>query len=89
MLRDCAFTQWFNMQINLFSYPSMSTISLEIRENSKKNYGDIPKILIISLLPVSLDYQTWYQTDTKINPFTQWFNMQVISLKYLWLLIKT
>ena len=27
------------MQINLFSYPSMSIKTLEIRENSMKNYG--------------------------------------------------
>ena len=43
--------------------------TLEIRENSKKNYGGIPTKLIISQLPISLDYQTWHQTDTKIQSF--------------------
>ena len=42
---------------------------LEIRDNSKKNYGCIPTKLIISQLLISLDYQTWYQIDTKIQPF--------------------
>ena len=69
MLRHCPFTLWFNMQITLFSYPSMSMKTLEVRENSKKNYGGIPTKLIISQLPISLDYQTWYQTDTKIQSF--------------------
>ena len=57
------------MQINLCSYPSMSIQTLEIRENSKKNYGGIPTKSIITQLPISLDYQTWYQTDTKIQSF--------------------
>ena len=57
------------MQINLFSYPSMSVKTLEIRENSKKNYKGIPTKLIISQLPISLDYQTRYQTETKIISF--------------------
>ena len=57
------------MQINLFSYPSMSVKTLEIRENSKKNYWGIPTKLIISQLPISLDDQTRYQTDTKIQSF--------------------
>ena len=56
------------MQLKVFSYPSMSMKTLEIRENSKKNYGGIPTKLIISQLPISLDYQTWY-TDTKIQSF--------------------
>ena len=57
------------MQINLFSYPSMSMKTLEIRENFKKNYGGTPTKLIISQLPISLDYQTWYQTDIKMQSF--------------------
>ena len=69
MLRHCPFTLWFNMQITLFSYPSMSMKTLEIRENSKENYGGIHTKLIISQLPISLDYQTRYQTDTKIHSF--------------------
>ena len=54
------------MQITLFSYPSMSMKMLEIRENSKKNYVGITTKLIVSQLPISLDYQTGYQTDIKI-----------------------
>ena len=69
MLRHCPFTLLFNMQITLFSYPSMSMKKLEISENSKKNYGGIPTKLIVSQVPISLDYQTWYQTDTKILSF--------------------
>ena len=69
MLRHCPFTHWFDMQITLFSYQSMSVKTLEIRENSMKNYGDIPTKLIISQLPISLDYQTRYQTDIKIQSF--------------------
>ena len=70
MLRHCPFTQRSNMQINLFSYPSMSMITLEIRENSTNNYMGIPTKLIISQLAISLDYQTRYQTDdTKIQSF--------------------
>ena len=40
--------------------------TLEIRESSKKT---IPKKMIISQLPISLDYQTLYQTDAKIQFF--------------------
>ena len=47
----------------------MSMKTLEIRENSKKNYGGIPTKLIISQLPISLDYQIWYQIDNKIQSF--------------------
>ena len=47
----------------------MSVKTLEIRENSKKNYSGIPKKLIISLLPIFLDCQTRYKTDTKIQFF--------------------
>ena len=47
----------------------MSMKTLETRENYKKNYGGIPTKSIISPLPISLDYQTWYQTDTKILSF--------------------
>ena len=57
------------MQINVFSCPSMSMKTLEIREHSKKNYGGIPTKLIISQLTICLDYQTWYQTDTKLRSF--------------------
>ena len=57
------------MQINLFSYPSMSVKTLEIRENSKKNFVGIPTKLIISQLPVSLDKITKQDTDTKIQSF--------------------
>ena len=46
------------MQINLFQYPSMSLKKLEIREKSKKNYEGIPKKMIISQQPISLDYKT-------------------------------
>ena len=47
----------------------MSMKTLEIRENSKKNYGGIPTKLMISRLPISLNYQTWFQTETKIQSF--------------------
>ena len=47
----------------------MSMKTLEIRENSKKNYGGIPSKLMITRLPLSLDYQTLYQAKTKIQSF--------------------
>ena len=40
--------------------------TLEIRENSKQNWGGIPTKLNISQLLTFLDYQTPYQIDTKI-----------------------
>ena len=43
--------------------------TLEIRESSKKKLGGIPTKLIISQLLISLDYQKWYKTDTKIQAF--------------------
>ena len=71
------------MQINLFLYLSMSMKTLELRENSMKTIWYTYKIDYISAINFP-----GLRNMVRYNAITQWFNMQIINLKYLCLLIK-